>query len=92
MVNNEDTYIHNENNYKHNNINYKLIHENNINNPQKRRKKISYLNGNSDNCKYKNFQIKCSNNFDNNSETLVFSCEDEKLINEWITVINYFIN
>ena len=92
MVNNEDTYIHNENNYKHNNITYKLIHENNINNPTKRRKKISYLNGNSDNCKYKNFQIKCSNNFDNNSETLVFSCEDEKLINEWITVINYFIN
>ncbi len=92
MVNNDDTYIHNENNYIHNNINYKLIHENNINNPKRRRKKISYLSGDSENDKYKNIQIKVNNNFDNNSETLVFSCEDEKLINQWITVINYFIN
>ena len=92
MVNNDDTYIHHEKCYKHNNINYKLIHDNNINSPKRKRKKISYLSGNSDNCKYKTFQIKGSNNFDNNSETLVFSCEDEKLINEWINVINYFIN
>ena len=90
MVNNDETLIiHHETNYKHN-FNYKLINKNY--NPQRRKKKISFLSGSTlDNglCKSKNNQI---NNFDNNSEILVLSSNDEKLINQWVTVINYFIN
>ena len=90
MVNNDETLIiHHETNYKHN-CNYKLINKNY--NPQRRKKKISFLSGSTlDNglCKSKNNQI---NNFDNNSEILVLSSNDEKLINQWVTVINYFIN
>jgi hypothetical protein len=92
MINNDETFIiHHENNYKKK-FNYKLIHGNYINNSQRRKKKISYLGGSTlDNgvCKSKNFQNK---HFDNNSEILVFSSNDEKLINQWVTVINYFIN
>ena len=92
MINNDETFIiHHENNYKKK-FNYKLIHGNYINNSQRRKKKISYLGVSTlDNglCKSKNYQNK---NFDNNSEILVFSSNDEKLINQWVTVINYFIN
>ena len=92
MINNDETFIiHHENNYKKK-FNYKLIHGNYINNSQRRKKKISYLGVSTlDNgfCKSKNYQNK---DFDNNSEILVFSSNDEKLINQWVTVINYFIN
>ena len=35
---------------------------------------------------------KNSNNYDKNYDILIFSSDDEQLINQWVTVINYFIN
>ena len=34
---------------------------------------------------------KNSNNYDNNYDILVFSSNNEELINQWVKVINYFL-
>ena len=94
MVNNDEhSIIHHEKIYKIK-YNYKINYSNNkTNNTQKKKKKISYLidleNGIS---KSKNYMKKNSNDYDKSYDILVFSSDDEQLINQWITVINYFIN
>ncbi len=95
MVNNdENSIIHHEKLYKIK-YNYKNIYSNNkINNSQKRKKKISYLiDSNLENgpTKMKNYMTKNSNNYDNNYDILVFSSNNEELINQWVKVINYFL-
>ncbi len=92
--NNENSIIHHEKLYKIK-YNYKNIYSNNkINNSQKRKKKISYLiDSNLENgpTKMKNYMTKNSNNYDNNYDILVFSSNNEELINQWVKVINYFL-
>ncbi len=39
----------------------------------------------------KNYMTKNSNNYDNNYDILVFSSNNEELINQWVKVINYFL-
>ena len=96
MVNTDENSIINHEKNNKRKYNYKINYNNNKNNnSQKRKKKISYLidlsleNGIN---KSKNYMSKNSNNYDKNYDILIFSSDDEQLINQWVTVINYFIN